>query len=628
MPIVNMPVDALLRLVNRGGSEASAPAASVCVPRDALPQRLDEMGVEVEEVTSTQQYVCRACAKVLERTEAQGPPLHCSNCGADFRARPDQLHDAGKSDVLRLNMLAVRPDIFDVGGMARYFRGFLGIQPGLIEYSVAPAKLSVRVDPRLANEDSRRPFIACAVLRGLKLDHERIKFLMNLQEDLHWALGRDRKLASIGVYDLEKLAGAAFRYDAVAPDELRFVPLGFAPDSPESLLTPGQILERHKTGQAYAHLLKGFSRYPLLRDERGAVLSMPPIINSEGTRVTQQTTQCFVDVTGLSQRTVDRALAIIVTGVREVMPEVQIEQVVIDAPGGRRATPDLAPTVMTLSIAEAADTVGLALDPGAARALLERMGHGVEADSGDRLQVLVPAWRNDVMHPVDLIEDIAVAHGYDKLRPSIVPTVTIGAPREIEEQSAVARRVMTGLGFHQVMTLTLSSEAAAFERWGLAADDPLRARAVQIENPISVEQTICRVSLLPGLMETLALNKRYDLPQHLFEVGDVCLADESVETGAREERTLAAAMIGTHVGYADIRAVCDALAHEMGRAVQVGAAQHPSYIPGRVAAIRDAGGDPLGVMGELHPQVIENYGLKHPAVVLELSLGRLLRTAQ
>lgn len=619
MPIVNMPVDALLRLVNRAGS-------AVSVEREALPRRLDEMGVEVEEVTSTQQFVCRACAKVLERTEAQGPPLHCSNCGVDFRAAPGQLHDAGKSDVLRLNMLAVRPDIFDVGGMARYFRGFLGIQPGLIEYPLAPAKISVKVDPRLSNEDSRRPFIACAVLRGLRLDHERIKFLMNLQEDLHWALGRDRKLASIGVYDLEKLAGTAFRYEAVAPDELRFVPLGFGPDSPDSLLTPGQILERHKTGQAYAHLLKGFARYPLLRDERGTVLSMPPIINSEATRVTQQTTQCFVDVTGLSQRTVDRALAIIVSGVREVMPDVQIEQVLIDGAEGKRTTPDLTPTVMELSVAEAAETVGVPLEAADAGRLLERMGHGVKLAHDGRLQVSVPAWRNDVMHPVDLIEDIAVAYGYDRLTPAIVPTVTIGVPREIEEQSGVARRVMTGLGFHQVMTLTLSSEAAAFEQWGLAADDPLRSRAVRIENPISVEQTICRVSLLPGLMQTLSINKRYDLPQQLFEVGDVCVVDGAVETGAREERMLAAALIGTHVGYADIRAVCDALAHEMGAGVKVEATQHPSFIAGRAAAIRAAGGAEMGLMGELHPRVIEAYGLKHPVAVLELSLARLLGT--
>ncbi|MBW7905529.1 MAG: phenylalanine--tRNA ligase subunit beta [Phycisphaerae bacterium] len=620
MPIVNMPVEGLLRLVNRG---VAAPLSA-----EALVERLHDMGVEVEETAETHQFVCRGCGRVLERTDAQGPPAHCASCGTDFRADAGALHDAGRLSVLRLNLLAVRPDIFDVGGMARYARGFLGVQPGLIDYPVAPPALTVKVDPRLSEDSSRRPYIACAVLRKVRLDHERIKFLMNLQEDLHWALGRDRKLASIGMYDLDKLSGASFSYDAVRPDELRFVPLGFDARRADSLLTPAQILERHKTGQAYAHLLRGYTRYPLLRDERGTVLSMPPIINSEATRVTQQTRQCFVDVTGLSQRTVDRALAIVVTSAREVLPGVEIEQVAIAAPDGRRDTPDLAPGVMSLSVREASETIGVRLTSEQAAGLLERMGHGVRRESQETLQVRVPAWRNDVMHAVDLVEDVAIALGYDHLSPAIVPTVTIAAAREIEERSAVVRRIMTGLGFHQVMTLTLSSEPAAFDRWLLAADDPLRERAVRIENPISVEQTICRAWLLPGLLETFAINKRYDLPQWLFEVGDVSSVDPSAETGAREERRVSAAMIGTHVGYADIRAVCDALAHELSAAIDVRPAAHPGFIAGRAASVHDAQGAALGVMGELHPQVIENYGLKHPVVALELALAPLLRLQQ
>ena len=247
------------------------------------------------------------------------------------------------------------------------------------------------------------------------------------------------------------------------------------------------------------------------------------------------------------------------------------------------------------------------------------MGHGVEADDPGRLSVSVGAWRNDVMHPVDLIEDAAIAYGYENLTPEIVPTFTIGSPRAIEEHAAIARRVFTGLGFHQVMTLVLTSAPAAFEKW-LIEPDP---RAVLIDNPISTEQTMVRVSLLPGLLETLAINKQYDLPQHLFEVGDVCFCDPDAETGAREERFVAAAMIGTHVGYADIRAVADAFAHELQADLTVTPTEHPSFISGRVGALR-AGDERIGVIGELHPQVLENYGLKHPVSVMELSLEKLL----
>lgn len=629
MPVINMPLDTLLRLVNADGQ---------VIARDDVPARLYDMGVEAEEITATQQYVCNVCGKIIERTEAQGAPLSCANCGVDFREQAAALKEIGQTQVVRLDMLAVRPDIFDAGGMARYFRGYLGVRTGLIEYPVAPPKITVKVDPNLSREESYRPFIACAVIRNVALDDERIKMLMNLQENLHWALGRDRKLASIGVYDLDTLRGTTFHYDAVKPDGLKFVPLGFDPKLPGSLITPGEVLEKHKTGVAYAHLLKHLAAYPILSDEQGTVLSMPPIINSEATRVTMKSKQFFVDVTGLSQRTVDRALAIVVTSLKEVMPQIEIEQVTIDSPAGKRVTPDLTPTPLSLDVQTTADTIGVALDAKQLSVLLERMGHGVTVDSsptknsrgaasgGGTLTVRVPAWRNDVMHPVDLIEDAAIAYGYEKLAPELVPTFTVGAPRAIEETSAAARRVFTGLGFHQVMTLVLSSEPATFDKWRLPRDGELAARAVHIENPISVEQTICRVSLLPGLLETLAINKQYDLPQSIFEVGDCSFLDPAAETGAREERLAAAAMIGTHVGYADIRAVCDAFAHEMDAKIVVRPVDHPSFIPGRAAVLfkTNAAGEPgeqIGVMGELHPEVIEAYGLKHAIAVLELSVA-------
>lgn len=659
MPIIDMPVDMLLDRIAAGDGGKRLRVEDVV-------ELMPKLGCELEELAEVEQYVCKVCGKPYDRTAAQGPPLACSNCGADFRAAPQSLDNLGPSRVLRLNMLAVRPDIFDAGGMARYIRGYLGTQTGLPEYVVAAPQMRVQVDPALSNADSLRPHIACAVVRNVQLDHNTIKMVMNLQEDLHWALGRDRKLASIGVYDLDTLRGDVFHYDAVDPDGLRFVPLGFPPGDPASALTPREILAKHKTGQAYAHLLKPLAKYPLLRDGAGTVLSMPPIINSESTRVTMKTRNFFVDVTGLSQRTVDRALNVIVTSFLEILPGVAVEGVVIEkgtagpsgiqnggcrmakgaeqahrsdvptlprsraaAPVGTRITPDLTPVEMTLDVRPAAETIGVELNAAQLAELLESMGHGVEeAGRADQLKVLVPAWRNDVMHPVDLIEDAAVAYGYDNLKPELVPTFTVGAGRPTEERSAVARRVFVGLGFHQVMTLVLSNEAATFDKWRLPPGDPigdgLRARAVRIENPISTEQTLCRVALLPGLLETLGNNKQHDLPQHVFEIGDVCLVDPAAETGAREERYAAAAMIGTHVGYADIRAVADAFVHELGCAVTYRPVEHPSFVPGRVAALHGPAGAWLGTLGELHPEVIESYGLRHPVAVVELSLEKLL----
>ncbi len=669
MPIIDMPVDMLLARIaqtepeaqarGRGrGAKARRHEGTKAVPLGLgdLLEILPRLGCEIEEVADVQQYVCQVCGKIYDRTEAQGPPLLCSNCGGDFRATPDKLGNLGQNQVIRLNMVAVRPDIFDPGGMARFIRGYLEIQTGLAEYVVSAPRLRVQVDPQLANPDSFRPYVAYAVIRNVHLTSATIKLVMNLQEDLHWALGRDRKLASIGVFDLDTLQGDVFHYDAVDPDGLRFVPLGFDPKDPASNITPREILERHKTGQAYAHLLTPLKKYPLLRDGAGTVMALPPIINSESTRVTMGTRNFFIDVTGTSQRTVDRALNILVTSFKEIMPQIEIESVVAEGLQGNEATrqqgskpadvaapvptsprshvptsprprvritPDLMPSEMTLSVRQAADTIGVELNAAELAELLESMGHGVEeGPNAGTLKVLVPPYRNDVMHPVDLIEDAAVAYGYENLRPELVPTFTVGSQRPIEEQSAAARRIMTGLGFHQVMTLVLTSEPAAFGKWRIEPDP----RAVRIDNPISTEQTICRVSLLPGLLETLAINKQFDLPQHLFEVGDCSFVDPEAETGAREKRHVAAVMIGTHVGYADIRAVVDAFVREMSATctVQPPPGDDPRFIPGRAAILLDAQGNRIGVMGEVHPEVLEAYGLKHPAVVMELSLEKLL----
>ncbi|TWT43754.1 Phenylalanine--tRNA ligase beta subunit [Phycisphaerae bacterium RAS1] len=610
MPVIDMSLSLLMQHVRRD--------SDVALSEEDLISRLPQMGCAVEGVAQTREYLCEPCGKVFDRTAAQGAPLSCTHCGTDFRTTPAALRDLGENKVIRLELLAVRPDIFDPGGMSRLIRAYLGIETGMRHPAVGRSEISVVVDPALGQDGSYRPFIACAVLRNVQLDHESIKVLMNMQEDLHWALGRNRKLASIGVYDLDTLKGTQFRYDAVAPDALRFVPLGFSPTQPDAAITPADILTRHKTGQEFAHLLAGFTAYPLLRDEAGTVLSMPPIINSESTRVTRKSHNLFIDVTGTSQRAVERALNIVVSNLKELLPATLIEGVTIQAASRTRITPALDPVRMELRTAQASDIIGVKLNHHELWELLERMGHGIEGATHDntRLAVLVPAFRNDVMHPVDLIEDAAIAYGYNRLEPALVPTFSVGAPREIEERSVLVRRVFTGLGFHQVMTLVLSNEKQAFERWKLPVDE----RAVKIENPISVEQTICRVSLLPGLLETLSINKQYELPQQIFEVGDCCFVDPASETGAREERIVAAAMISTHAGFADIRAVADAFAHEMGAACAIRPTEHPSFIPGRAAALHDPAGNAIGVMGELHPEVIEAHGLKHAVAVMEMRL--------
>jgi phenylalanyl-tRNA synthetase beta chain len=604
MPVVGIPVRALLSRLGQS------------IEIDELVEHLQHLGCDVEGVTRYDQFRCKKCDAILEATGSH-PPVECENCGADFRSKLEDREELEAADVLRMDLLPVRPDLFDPAGMARGLRGYLGQQVGLCEYKLANPTLRVRVDERLSHPESYRPHIACAAVRNIQFDNETIKIVMRLQEDLHWAMGRDRKLASIGVYDLDSISGVEFSYRAVEPDEPTFEPLGM----PGVPMTPRQILTDHPKGRQFAHLLADFERYPLLCDSAERVLSMPPIINSEATRVGLSSKNLFIDVTGPGQRIVGRTLNIFVTALMELAPKIVVEQVIVENQEAEIRTPDLTPQQVNLDAQEVARLAGIEVSPEQLCELLARMGHGAESMENGKLRVLAPAYRNDILHPCDLIEDAAIAYGYHNIEPRMIATMTVGSERPAERAAQVVRDALTGLGCFEVVTLPLTSQ----ERTYTAMRLPRRDDCVLIENPVSIEQTIVRVSLLPGLMQTLSLNTDHDLPQYIFEVGDVSVLDDKAPTGARETRRAALAAIGPHVGFATVRAMAEALLRELDASLRTVPHDCPTYLPGRCARIlAGEGEEEVGVIGEIHPEVLENHKLVHPAAALELSLESII----
>lgn len=609
MPVVGIPVKLLTERL-RGDLD-----------HDVLIEHLYHLGCDVEGYATLLRFKCERCGNILEITDTQDPPVRCSRCGVEFAEAPEARQDLGTSEVIRMELLAVRPDMFDPGGLARTLRGYLGQQLGSPEYPLSPPKTRVEVDPVLATDACPRPAIACAVVRGIRLDDDVIKVLMNLQENLHWALGRDRKHASIGVYDLDTIALPDLRYEAAEPNGVSFVPLGSDPEAPDARITPALILERHPKGVEFSRLLKGFERYPLLSDAEGGVLSMPPIINSEHTRVTERTENLFIDVTGTNRRLVGRTLNVLVTSLRELVPDIRIEQVTIAYPDGELITPDFAPQPMDLGVAETARLLGIELDPPRLMELLRRMGHEVERGDGDLLHVRVPAYRNDILHRRDLMEDAAIAFGYHNITPVLVPTMTVGGERPEERTLRIARQALCGLGFLEVMTLQLSSEERAFD----AMRRPRTEDHVRVAHPISSEQTLLRTTLAPGLLDTLAVNAHREYPQRIFEGGEVTVLVDS-ETGAQERHHLAVALIGPKMSVTEARAVAEAVLREFCLGIRTENADLATYLPGRgatVTALWEGGQEVVGEIGELHPEVLETFRLRYPAAIFELDLTTL-----
>ncbi|MCG2727942.1 MAG: phenylalanine--tRNA ligase subunit beta, partial [Candidatus Methanoperedenaceae archaeon] len=433
-----------------------------------------------------------------------------------------------------------------------------------------------------------------AVIRGMHFNSRSIESLMALQESLHWAVGRNRRKVSIGVHDLAGIK-PPLRYIAQQPD-FKFTPLDFA--EPMSMR---EILEKHPKGVRFAYILEKFDKYPLILDAEDNVLSFPPIINCELTRVTEDTTDMFVEVTGLDPA-VSVALNIVVTSLAERGG--RIESVTID---GKMQTPQLEPRLMKLRSSEVKELLGLKLTNEEIILCLEKMRYGARA-SGKTIEASVPAYRADILHDWDLIEDIAIGYGFDKIKPELPSTSTIGKTHQISKLKDSIREIMVGLNYFEVMPFALTSERVQFEMMRREK----AACVTHILYPISEDHTIVRSTILPNLLEILSINRHRELPQRIFEVGEVVVNCKTMQR-------LGCAAIHPQANFTEIRAVVDAVMRERRMGYEVAESNDPAFIEGRRADIVIKG-ERVGVLGEIHPGVISNFGLEHPIIGFELKL--------
>ena len=612
MPVIGISVERLHRLLGVDAEDGQ------------METWLNQLGCDVDGVAEVIRYKSRHSEKVIEVLPSEALPLTDDVSGVSVERATDLWELLGSETVVRLDLLPVRPDLFDAGGLARALRGYLGRETGLKDYAAGDPAWQVDVDPRLADPRFTRPLIQCAVIRDITIDEETLRAIMKLQESLHWALCRDRKFASIGAYDLDTLQGPV-SYTLVSRGDFRFTPLLWGFKEPVS---PGVMLDEHPKGKAYAHLVAGLDLLPALIDAQGQVLSLPPIINSDETKVTTKTRNLFLDVTGSNLPVVTKALAILATSIVELDAGggAQLERVEIKYHDHSELTPTLEVEEFTVDPARAALLLGLEITREDCAALLEKMRHGASDPGGDApLNVRVAAYRNDIMHEVDLIEDIAIAYGYHNIKPELVPTFTPGRALPQSKRTRLAAQALTGLGFIETLSLVLTNERDHYGRMLRATPE----RRAIVENPASVEQTMLREHLYSPLLSALARNTDHPLPQRIFETGDVVTyrgvaegkADCGGEQRPQERRVAAAALCAVSAGYAAGRSVLDALLAELKLAGEYRAADNPSAIPGRAAEVVDAGGRVFAEVFEVHPEALEQWKIGNPVVMLSLDLG-------
>ena len=512
------------------------------------------------------------------------------------------------TDYVKIEYNPNRVDFCSYSGVARAYRGLMGWETGMPTFTLKQGKIPLRVDKSVAEV---RPYVVSAVVRDLKIDYDAIRELMEMQEALHWMIGRDRKKASIGVHNLDAVT-PPFSYVTCAPDEIKFIPL----DKTEPM-TPQEVLEKHDKGMAYKGEVDWASRYPLILDSNGDVLSFPPIINGELTRVVEDTKNLFIDVTGTELNAISRSLNVLVTALADMGGKV--ETVPVEYFNRTLVTPDLTPQKMRLHTAYSNERLGLNFsDAETIEALLKSRLDAKQAEAGV-VDVTIPAYRTDILHEIDLVEDVAIGYGYYNLTPTKPATVTIGKQHPVNVVAGDVRQIMIGLGFVEALNFVLANEVDHYQKMRRKPKD-----LVTLANPVSAEYSIIRNDLLPSLMKNLADSKHHFFPQRMFEVSDVITLNPNTETGT--ERRIHAAAVSSHptANFTEIKSFLDSLLMNLGfKNVTAKETKHPSFLAGRAATLL-LGDMEVGVVGEIHPEVLNNFELENPTGAFEIDLQKII----
>lgn len=510
-----------------------------------------------------------------------------------------------------------RPDLWSTAGLARLLRILGGGERPVYGFFSRPSEMkevenrTVQVDPELKNI---RPYICAFSVQGPPLDEATLIDLIQSQEKLCENYGRKRKSIAMGIYR-STLIQYPVRYDAVDPDQTRFQPLGG-----DRVLSLREINREHPKGQEYGSIVDGFPKFPFLQDSRGEVLSFPPVINSAAIGAVEEgDTELFVELTGTDMDSLLLATSIMACDFADlgytVLP-VQI-QYPYDTPYGRTiVTPFYFQKPQQTEKTAVEKLLGESFSDEKILQALARMGCRAEIRSGT-ITLYPPEYRNDFLHGVDIIEDVMIGVGMDHFKPVTPTDFTVG---RLSEAEAVARKVvmlMVGLGFQEMIFNYLGSRKDFIEKMQISGDE-----MIQIANPLSENYEFLRNSILPSLLQAESVSGSAPYPHHIFEVGKVAKKDPEDNYGSKTYNHLGFLSAQADAGFNLISAQLAALLYYLNVEYTLEETEDPRFIPGRAGAVY-VQGKPAGVIGELSPAVLENWGIEVPCTAGELCLDLL-----
>nr|XP_016448065.1 PREDICTED: phenylalanine--tRNA ligase beta subunit, cytoplasmic-like isoform X5 [Nicotiana tabacum] len=480
-----------------------------------------KFGIELEEATTE---------KAMQRKEKH--------------LEEEAMEDDGEI-IYKIEVPANRYDLLCLEGLAQALRIFGGLDP-IPTYKVANIGKESMLEMHVGKETSKiRPYVVCAVLRGVTFDEARYNSFIDLQDKLHQNICRRRTLVAIGTHDLDTIEGP-FTYEALPPSEINFVPLkqtrNFRAD---------ELMEFYKSDlnlKKFLHIIANSPVYPVIYDCKRTVLSLPPIINGAHSAITLKTKNVFIECTATDLTKANVVLNTMVTMFSVYCErKFEVEPVKVTYPDGKSFVyPDLSIYNMNVPLSYITGIIGVQLPENEVASLLHKMQlravESVSENAEVKFVVSVPPTRSDVLHPCDVAEDVAIAYGYNEIpkrRPASLK------PLPLSQFSDLIRSEIAMAGYTEVLTWILCSKREISSMLNCEEDKS----AVIIADSRTSEFEVVRTNLMPGLLRTVGHNKDHPKPMKIFEVGDVVLLDGTKDVGAVNRRHLAALYCGANSGF-------------------------------------------------------------------------------
>lgn len=524
----------------------------------------------------------------------------------------------------KIEVPANRYDLLCIEGLAQALRVFMGTDAAAPDYRLDGApSICISVAPEVAEV---REFVVCAVLRDMTMGEHAYQSLIDLQEKLHQNICRRRTLVAVGTHDLDTLS-APFSYEALPPSEISFVPL--AQDTEYDGNGLMELYEEDAQLKKYLHIIRDRPRFPVIFDSNRRVLSMPPIINGNHSKISPDTKNMFIECTATDLTKAKIVLNTLVAMYsRYCAKPYTVEPVQIDyADGTSMVTPDFSTPRVAANVGYINRSVGVKLSPEQMTQMLSRMQLPASVVDTETICVDVPIIRSDVLHACDIMCDVAVGYGFDKVPERVPETSTVGRQQPLNHLADLVRREgLAQQGYTEVLTWVTVSHAENFELLQRVDDG---TTAVKLGNPKTFEFQECRTSLLPGLLKTLRENRKSKVPIKLFEVGDVVLKDAKAEVLASNRRKIAAIYCATAAGFEVIQGLLEHVMTTLGSRkgdgtggtwrISAESCADETLFPGRRADVVYNAAT-IGSVGWVHPAVLKNFSLGYPCSAMEIDL--------